>query len=159
MFSGDGGGAGSSPVSVTGTVPVQTVAPTATRFVQSIQGGRKRRALSHETRPRRLFLTAAVGIGQAVRPRFPRHAPACSGANPSLVLRPMSPGVLCCCLAFISRTKSSAVRRCLLMESPHRVSAVVRYSWSTAVPLMSFGGGRRRYRTCLFTFIPCQQGN
>jgi hypothetical protein len=24
----------------------------------------------------------------------------------------------CCCLAFISRTKSSAVRRCLLMESP-----------------------------------------
>src|SRR5437762_9839233 len=88
LFSGDGGGAGSSPVSVTGTVPVQTVAPTATRFVQSIQGGRKRRALSHETRPRRLFLTAAVGIGQAVRPRFPRHAPACSGVSPWLVLRP-----------------------------------------------------------------------
>jgi hypothetical protein len=35
-------------------------------------------------------------------------------------LRSMSPGVLCCCLAFISRTKSSAVRRCLLMVSPHR---------------------------------------
>jgi hypothetical protein len=32
-------------------------------------------------------------------------------------LRSMSPGVLCCCLAFISRTKSSAVRRCLLMGS------------------------------------------
>jgi len=44
----------------------------------------------------------------------------CSEAVPSLVLRSMSPGVLCCCLAFISRTKSSAVRRCLLMVSPHR---------------------------------------
>ena len=84
------------------------------------QGGRKRRALSHETLRRlRAFLPAAVGTGQAVRPRFPRHAPACSGASPSLVLRSTSPAMLCCCcLAFISRTKSSAVRRCLLMESP-----------------------------------------
>jgi hypothetical protein len=83
----------------------------------------ERRAVSRqETRPR-VFLTAAVGTDQAVRARFPRHAPACSGVGPSLVLRAMSPGVLCCCLAFISRTKSSAVRRCLRMESPHRVNA------------------------------------
>jgi hypothetical protein len=72
----------------------------------------KRRALSHETLRRlRVFLLAGVGTGQAVRPRFPRHAPACSGVSPSLVLRSMSPRVLRCSLAFIPGLPRPLARR------------------------------------------------